>query len=138
MVKTAENSQSPSLGFGGKPPFSVNVVKGSNVELINELGDARIIASDRLVSELTSAGIPAHLDNASELKSTGISLETAENSQNGNSRFGRKPPFMSPWENECGFDSPDLADQNMVVYSVRATVEQTLFISFSMVQGCHY
>lgn len=34
---------------------------------------------------------------------------------------------MSPWENECGFDSPDLADQNMVVYSVRSTVEQTLF-----------
>ncbi|MUH05455.1 hypothetical protein [Commensalibacter melissae] len=42
VVKTAENSQSPNLGFGGKPPFPVNVVKGDNVELINELGDARI------------------------------------------------------------------------------------------------
>lgn len=26
-----------------------------------------------------------------------------------------KQPFMSPWENEFGFDSPDLADQNMVL-----------------------
>lgn len=32
-----------------------------------------------------------------------------------NLSFGGKPPFMSPWENPCGFDSPDLTDQNMVV-----------------------
>ncbi|MUG09402.1 hypothetical protein [Commensalibacter melissae] len=52
MVKTAENSQSSNLSFGGKPPFSENVVKGGNVELINELGDARIIASDRFVDSV--------------------------------------------------------------------------------------
>lgn len=41
-LETAENSQSGNSRFGGKPPFPVNVVKGDNVELINELGDARI------------------------------------------------------------------------------------------------
>lgn len=49
-LETAENSQSGNSRFGGKPPFSENVVKGGNVELINELGDARIIASDKLVN----------------------------------------------------------------------------------------